>query len=404
MPRSPHCIVAVTLLCATGCGDAGTRLAAVPTSTSIATATPTPTATATSTPPPTATPTVGCETPGVICTVAGTGMSVFDGDGRPALQTSFYFPLGVCFDPSDQPLIVDWNNLRIRRINADGTIQTTMGKDYEDFPTDGALAIDTPLHHASDIAFDNAGNLYVAGNHVPVVFRVGTDNRVHTVAGTTDVGYDGDGGPALQATLNTPFAVLPTNDGGFYVSDAEAHVLRYVDSAGIIRTVAGTGTEGYSGDGGPAVAAQLNGPTHMRLDAQGNLYFCDTENHVIRRVDTGGTITTVAGTGEPGYTGDGGPAEQAKFSTPFDLRFTPDGTLYVADTGNNAIRRIDLAGIVTTVVGTGIRGFAGDGAAARLAQLNRPSGITFAADGALWIADTYNQRVRRVAAFLARHD
>jgi sugar lactone lactonase YvrE len=328
-------------------------------------------------------------------------MPVFDGDGRPALQTSFYFPLGVCFDRSDQPLIVDWNNLRIRRINEDGTVQTIMGKDYEDFPTDAALAIDTPLHHASDIAFDTAGNLYVAGNHVPVVFRVGTDNRVHTVAGTMDVGYDGDGGPALQAKLNTPFAVLPTSDGGFYVSDAEAHVLRYVDSAGIIRTVAGTGTAGYSGDGGAAAAALLNGPTHMRLDPRGNLYFCDTENHVIRRLDTRGTITTVAGTGAMGYGGDNGPAERAQFNTPFDLRFAPDGTLYVADTGNNVIRRINAAGVVATVVGTGSRGFAGDGADARLAQLNRPSGITFATDGALWIADTYNHRVRRVHAFVA---
>ncbi len=371
----------------------------------------TPTRTRTPTSPAPTTPTItttpnatetaaACQVPGVICTVAGTGLSQFDGDGRPALQTSLYFPLGVTFDPVGRALIVDWNNLRIRRINADGTIETIMGKDYEDFPTDGALAVDTPLHHASDIKFDNGGNLYVAGDHVPVVFRVGTDNRVFTVAGTTDSGNDGDDGPARQAKLTSPFGVLPTADGGFYIGDVDAHVVRYVDPAGTIHTVAGTGVRGYSADGGPGRTVPLNGPTRLQQDGDGNLYFCDTNNHVVNRLDRGGTLTTVAGMGTPGYSGDDDLATRAQLNTPYDLRLAPNGDLYVADTGNSVIRRIDRNGTITTVVGT-VAGFAGDGGDARACRLNRPSGVAFAADGSMWISDTFNQRVRRVAGFLS---
>jgi sugar lactone lactonase YvrE len=327
-------------------------------------------------------------------------MSIFDGDGRPALETSFYFPIDLVFDGEGRPLIIDWNNLRVRRIDADGTVRTVMGTGFEDFPSDGALAVDTPLHHASDIEFDEQGRLYVAGDHVPVVFRVDVDQRVFTVAGGADYGYSGDGGPALQAELSTPFGVLPDAAGGFYVSDTDAHVVRYVDAEGVIHTAAGTGTRGYAGDGGPATAAQLAGPSRLRFGPDGALYFCETKNHVVRRLKADGTIDTVAGSGERGYTGDGGPATAATFNGPYDLRFAPDGDLYVADTGNNVIRRVDAAGIVTTVVGSGEPDFSGDGGPAARAALRRPSSLIFALDGSLWICDTSNHRVRRIAGFL----
>ncbi|HUI25392.1 MAG TPA: hypothetical protein VL403_04840, partial [Candidatus Kryptonia bacterium] len=363
---------------------------------------PTPTAT----PAPTAntSPTAaGCSSAGVICTVAGTGRAEFNGDGKPALQTSFYYPFEVIFDGNDRPLILDFNNLRVRRIDADGTIETIMGKSFEGYPVDGALAVDTSLHHASDLQYDTSGNLYVAGDHVPLVFRVGTDNRVFTVAGTQNPGYSGDNGPALSAMLTTPFGVLPTSNGGFYIADVDAQVIRYVDSAGTITTIAGTGVRGYSGDNGPATAAKLSNPTRLHLDTAGNLYFCDTGNHAIRRIDTNGMITTIAGTGKAGYSGDNGPASAAQFNGPYDLHFAPNGDLYVADTGNNVIRRIDTTGTVTSVAGTGIGGFGGDGGIAKNARLNHPSALTFDSDGSLWISDTFNQRVRRVAGFLSVH-
>jgi len=368
--------------------------------TSTVTRTLTPTATRTPTSRPTAT-TPPCDTPGVICTVAGSGLAAFDGDGKPALRTAFYFPFDVAFDRAGRALILDFNNLRLRRINYNGTIQTVMGTDFEGAPGEGGLASETALHHASSIEVDQAGMWYIAGYHAPYVFRVGTDERVSVLAGIDDVGYRGDGGPARDATLSLPYGVLPTNDGGFYIADFEAHVIRYVDSAGIIRTVAGTGVAGYSGDGGAAIAATLNGPTRLALDARGALYFCDTKNHAVRRLDREGIITTIAGDGIPGYAGDGGPATEAQLTEPYDLEFSSTGDLYVADSGNNVVRRIGADRIISTVVGTGERGFSGDGGPADNCKLNKPTGIEFSAGGDLWISDTLNQRVRRVARFVA---
>ncbi len=344
-----------------------------------------------------------CETPGVICTVAGTGQSLFDGDGKPATETSFYHPLDVEFDVEGRPLILDFNNLRVRRINADNTIQTYMGMDFEAAPIEGAPASETPLHHASDIEYDAEGRLYVAGDHVSVVFRVNLDDRVQTVAGNSEFGYTGDDGPALEASMTAPFGVLPDADGGFYVSDNGVHVIRYVDAAGIITTVAGNGAPGYSGDGGPATEAQLHGPTRMAFDGEGRLHICDTDNHCIRRLEADGAISTVAGDGTLGYSGDGGPADAAQLNSPFDIKFDPTGEgLYIADSGNHVVRRVGADGIIATVVGMGVAGFAGDGADSSACELDHPSGLKFAADGSLWIADTFNHRVRRVAGFLAQ--
>jgi hypothetical protein len=369
-----------------------------------ATATATPTATPTTVPTtPAARP---CTDRGVICTVAGTGNAQFDGDGRDALDTSLYFPIQVIFDPGGQPLILDWNNLRLRRINKNGTVSTVMGTGFEDLPTDGALAIDTPLHHASSVTYDANDRLYVAGDHVSVVFRVDTDQRVFTVAGDCLTnpdcyGYSGDGGPAVQAMLSTPVGVLPDARGGFYISDVDTDTIRYVDAAGIIRTVAGTGVEGYGGDGGPATAALLADPRRMVFGPDGAVYFTETKNHVVRRLNADGTIDTVAGTGQRGSGGDDGPARQAQFDSPYDVVFAPNGDLYVTDTNNNVIRRIDATGTITTVVGDGQPRFAGDGGPAALSSLHRPQGVIFDADGSMWISDTSNQRVRRVWRYLA---
>jgi hypothetical protein len=403
------------------CGDDSTPPRATPTATGVpatATATRTATALATATdtvPPsstPTATPTVtataapsdtpvpDCETAGAICTVAGTGMAQFDGDGRAALDTSFYFPIDVQFDRSGLLLIMDWNNLRLRRIDPDGTIRTVMGTDIEDFPIEGGLAVDSPLHHASNMEYDAAGTLFIAGDHVPVVFRITTEDRVFTVAGTTEYGYSGDGGPAREAEMSTPFGVLPDGAGGLYISDVDAHVIRHVDPAGIITTAAGTGERGHAGDGGPATAALLAGPSRLQIGPDGALYFCEIRNHVIRRIRLDGTIETVAGTGARGYSGDGGPAGTAQLDTPYDLVFAPSGDLYVADTGNNVIRRIDTTGVITTVAGDGEPRYAGDGGPAATCSLRRPSGLLLDGEGALWIADTSNHRVRRIHRFL----
>jgi streptogramin lyase len=349
---------------------------------------------------PTATAGLDCAAVGTICTVAGTGQAQFDGDGRPALETSLYFPIDVLFDRSGRLLIMDWNNLRLRRVNDDGRVETIMGTDFEDFPVEGGLASESPLHHASNMEYDAAGNLFIAGDHVPVVFMVDTTDHVHTVAGSEDYGYAGDGGSARQAVLSTPFGVLPDANGGLYISDVDANVIRYVDAAQIIHTAAGTGERGWAGDGGPATAALLNGPSRLQFGPDGAVYFCEIKNHVIRRLRPGGIIETVAGTGERGYGGDGGPAVAAQLDTPYDIQFAPNGDLYLADTGNNVIRRIDTAGIISTVAGNGAPTFAGDGGPATTCSLRRPSALLLDAQGSLWIADTSNHRIRRIARFL----
>ncbi len=355
---------------------------------------------ATSTPTPTALIGARCDEPGTICTVVGTGRALFDGDGKSGLETSLYYPWSVTFDQQGRPLIMDANNLRLRRLDFDGIVRTVMGTGFEAFPVDGRLAAETPLHHASEVQVDSEGGWLVAGNHVPAVFRVSVGGRVYRVAGTEEVGNDGDGLAARSARLTTPFGVCPSRRGGFYIADLDAHVIRYVDSTGVIRTVAGTGIPGYSGDGGPATEARLNGPARVREDEFGNIYFTETKNHVVRRVDPNGVILTVAGIGRRGYSGDGGAASQARLDTPYDLALLGDRGLLVVDTGNSVIRWIDPQGTIQTVVGRGTAGFGGDGADASAALLSRPVGAAVSPRGDLWIADTFNNRVRRVAHFL----
>jgi hypothetical protein len=356
------------------------------------------TPTATPTAPPTNTPAGGdCAAAGVICTEAGTGMSVFDGDGRSALATSFYYPLDVVFQPDGRLIINDWNNLRGRRVDFDGIVRTIIGTGVESEPQDGVPATETALHHASDFAFDGEGRMLVAGNHVPYVYRVGLDDRVQIVAGSGEVGTAGVGGPAREASWVSPFGVLPDGASAFWVSDVDGNTIRRVGADGIVARVAGDGTRGYAGDGGPAAVAQLGGPTRMAIDADGNLIFCDTANHVLRRILPDGTIATFAGTGTPGYAGDGGPAVAAELWNPYDLAVAVDGTIYLAESGSHVVRAIEPDGTITTIAGTGVAAFAGDNGPATEARLRRPSGLTLAADGSLWIADTLNHRVRRIA-------
>jgi hypothetical protein len=337
-----------------------------------------------------------CDQSGVICTVAGTGRAQFDGDGKAALETSFYFPIDIDFDADNRPVILDWNNFRIRRINDDGSIETIVGNGTEAAPIDGALARDTSLHHASDIAITSAGEMYVAGDHAPFVFRVGTDGLVFIVAGSGEYGYTGDGGPAREAAIGAPFGVALASDGGFYLADLDMNVVRHVDASGVITTAAGNGSPGYAGDGGPAVNAQLYSPTRVRMADDGNLYICDTDNNAIRRVDREGIITTVVGTGVFGYSGDGSPATQATLNSPYDMLILGD-VMLIADTGNHVIRMVDADGVISTLIGTGVAGFSGDEGSAAEAQLDGPSSLVMDADGALWIGDTFNQRVRKVS-------
>jgi DNA-binding beta-propeller fold protein YncE len=230
---------------------------------------------------------------------------------------------------------------------------------------------------------------------------MGTDTLVWTIAGVDSAGYEGDGGPAVEAALNTPRGVAAA-PGGFpiYVADTANHCIRAIDAQGVITTIAGDGQPGSSGDGGPAFQARLHTPSRIRLDdATGDLYVTDVDNHRIRRINTSGIITTVAGGDGPGYSGDGGLAVGALLNAPLDARIGPDGALYIADTNNHRIRRVDSSGIISTVVGSGFEGTrldAQESGPPLSTNLRSPCAIAFDSAGTLFIADTYNSVVRRV--------
>ena len=221
-------------------------------------------------------------------------------------------------------------------------------------------------------------------------------NNIFTVAGTGAAGYSGEGGPASAAELKAPIGVAATPDGGFLIADGGNNRVRRVSPAGTITTVAGTGAAGFAGDGGPASAAQLAFPTGVAATADGGFLIADQGNRRVRRVSPAGTITTVAGTGAGGFAGDGGPASAAQLNA-FGVAATPDGGFLIADHGNHQVRRVSPAGTITTVAGTGAAGFAGDGGPATAAQLDFPTGVAATADGGFLIADVSNNRVRRVS-------
>ena len=212
--------------------------------------------------------------------------------------------------------------------------------------------------------------------------------QARTIAGTGKAGYSGDQGPALQAELNNPFGVVRGPDGSLYICDTGNHAIRRIDGKGMIHTVAGTGKPGYAGDGGPAREALLFEPYEVRFDRDGNLFFVEMRNHIVRRVErTSGLITTVAGTGKPGFAGDHGPAMQAEMKQPHSIQFGPEGDLYICDIGNHRIRRVNLEdGHITTFAGTGGRDPTADGAPREGTALNGPRAIDFDSTGQLWLA------------------
>ena len=345
-------------------------------------------------------PTVPCLGSGTVCAEMGTGYPSFRGEGGTPSEVALYWPIDLLFDAQGRFLVLDWNNQRVRRLDHDGRVRTILGTGFEDEITEGTTALETSLHHAYSMVYDAQGRLFLAGFHVPQIIRPDTDNRVRGVAGRAEAGYDGDGGPARDAALDSPCGVAVDPSGTtVYFADTFNHCIRRVDDQGIVTTVAGNGTSGYTGDGGPGTLATLHTPYRIRRDPRdGGLLICDTLNHAVRKLLPDGTIHTLAGTGSPGYSGDAGAATSAQLREPNDAQIGPDGLLYIADTANHRIRRVDSDGVIETVAGNGVRGDSGDGGPAREAAFDYPYAFTFSPEGDLLIADTYNSRIRRVHA------
>jgi sugar lactone lactonase YvrE len=260
------------------------------------------------------------------------------------------------------------------------------------------VAAEGDLRYPRTVALDRAGHLFITDTDHHRIQRVDAGSgAVTTVAGTGRCGGSGDGGPATAAMLCQPHGIAVDAAGNLYVADSPNHRIRRIDTRGVITTVAGTGTAGYSGDGGPAAAARLNRPRNLDIAADGDLVIADTDNRRVRRVDSAtGFVTTVAGTGVRRSSGDGGPATAASFVDPRDVALDRAGNLYVIDTEAAVVRRIDGHGRITTVAGSGRSGLAGDGGPALSARLREPRGVAVDSGGTIWIADSGNDRVRRV--------
>jgi serine/threonine-protein kinase len=256
-------------------------------------------------------------------------------------------------------------------------------------------AISLPKLDAYEISIDETGALFVSDWTTNQVRKVAPDGTVSPVAGTGTDGFSGDGGPATAAQLSSPGATITDRAGNVYISDCKNDRVRKITPNGIITTIAGNGTAGFSGDHGPATAAELNEPNGLALTENGSLYISDYNNQRIRKVTPDGIITTVAGTGTAGSAGDGGPATAAQLNNPNGIS-SNDGTIYISDLGNNRIRALDPDGTISTVAGGSTAGgFSGDGGPATAAALNIPS-VSVTTDGVLFIGDYGNNRVRRV--------
>src|ERR1700751_4501787 len=223
------------------------------------------------------------------------------------------------------------------------------------------------------------------------------DAIIQTVAGNGTSGFSGDNGAAATASLSEPFGVAVDAVGNLYIADTSNHRIRKVDASGVITTVAGNGTEGFSGDGGPATSAALNTPIGVAVDVAGNLYIADSFNNRIRKVNATGIITTVAGNGDARFSGDHAAATNGSLRAPFGVAVDKVGNVYIADTSNQRIRKVDASGTITTVAGNGTEGFSGDGGPAAQARLNFPTGVTVDRAGNLFITDQSNNRIRKVS-------
>jgi sugar lactone lactonase YvrE len=318
-----------------------------------------------------------------------------------ALTIPLILPSAVVFDAGGNLYFAETANHVIRKVDTTGLITTIAGSAAEGFSGDNGPATSATLDSPQGLGLDTAGNLYIADTHNHRIRKLSLlTGTLTTIAGTTS-GFSGDNAAAVAAQLNLPTALAIDASGNIYLADTGNHRIRRISATtGIITTIAGTAAQGFSGEAGPATSASIDSPTGLALDAIGNLYLADTHNHRIRRIDaTTGIITTIAGTGTPGYSGDATAGTTAALALPHGISIDASGNLYVADTENDRIRRIDATtGLITTVAGDGTQNFSGDNGPAIAASLDTPRATTLSPANLVTLADTGNQRIRQLEA------
>ena len=347
----------------------------------------------------------------VISTIAGTGVAGFSGDGGLATSAQLNRPSGIAVGSDGSIYVTDYYGTRIRKITPDGIIKTIAGNGFSGFSGDNGLAINAQISSPDGIAVTSNDTLYFVDVNNNRIRRVSKDGIITTVVGTGVEGFGGDNGLAVQAKLDFNgywhgggIAFLP--DGGLLFSETGNARVRQVDADGIIKTIAGTGILGASGDGGTAIAAQFSAPAGVMVGVDGSIYITDTNAHRVRRISNAGIITNFAGTGKESFSGDGGLAinagldfiESSSWGGGFPIE--KEGVLYIPDTGNHRIRVVGTNGIINTLAGTGVGGFSEDGTSALSAKLNAPTGLAFIADGSLIFTDALNNRIRKISPAL----
>ena len=358
-----------------------------------------------------------CDDSGRACTWAGLpGQFGFNGDGLDRLATRFYWTMDMYFAADGTPWLIDWNNHLVRKVLPDGKVKTVVGWVDPVFPGDGApaeataegaLGTDVQLNHPTDLGQLSDGTMLIMAWHNHKLRKIAPGTEHVNIVGGAGAGFAGDGAMVKGALFKQPKALQVDAQDNIYVLDQQNFRIRKIDPTGRITTIAGNGIQASTGDGGPALMASFNfeagsnpEPSGGLALGNGQLYVAETQSHRIRVIDLATrVITSLAGTGVQGSSGDDGPALQAQFFHPRDLELGPDGRLYVADTDNSRVRAIDLTtGIVTTVVGTGEAGLdEKDDLLATATKLKRPFGIEFDQAGNLYVSDTINSRILRVA-------
>ena len=330
-----------------------------------------------------------------ITSFAGNGTAGYSGDNIPATQAQINRVVGLAADAAGNIYMAEELNNRVRKVDTNGVITTIAGTGTAGFSGDQGPAQLAQLSGPLGVCVSSSGDIFINDQGNKRIRKISAAGLISTYAGNGASGNSGDGSPATQASFTIPIRCAVDANSNLFIVDQGAHVIRKVDTSGTITRFAGNGSQGFSGDSGPALAASMNNPTALAFDPSGNLYVTDQLNQRIRMIDTTGKITTVAGNGNIGFSGDGSTATTASLNYPGGIVTDSSGSLYIVDTVNNRIRKVS-GGTITTIAGTGSLGFAGDNGPALQAQFSNPFAVTIDQSGSLYVGDVGNNRVRKI--------
>ncbi len=331
----------------------------------------------------------------IITTVVGTGTPGATGDGGSCKLAELYEPNSLVFDKAGNMYITDAGNNKIRKVNTTGIITTIAGTGLQNYSGDGGPATAAELNKPTSIAIDTDGNLYTGTIGDYRIRKISKEGIITTIAGTGSLGYGSDNIPATACDLYGPYMGAVDKMGNIIFTDRGNYRVCKINTAGIITTICGNGTDIHSGDNGPATAATLKDPAFTSISSLGDIFIPEDYGYCIRKIDAAGIITTFAGTGIIGNDGDGGAATAARFTLPNGVAFDDTGNVYIADYQAGVVRKVSPTGIISTLAGNGVVGYSGDGGPAIKAQI-MPNAVAVDNNGYLYIADSDNDRIRRV--------